>query len=226
MSSEYIYRKPLQRQRQSWYRRHFKLVTVLVVALGAGAYVYFLALGNQNAVTASNSQALHSSTPTRTVTSRYFQFKDSAVWKLNKSDSAPGMYIYEVQQKGSLIRRLTVYVNRLPVSLGLAANRVLPVSVTDGSTLQPTAISDPCSKTYTTGAPKSVKEITYNKVLMLCDPDPAQYSVIVGVSGGSYQLKMKRPDGQTAQFVITYQDFEIQPDSASLLNIVKSFTAL
>jgi hypothetical protein len=58
---------------------------------------------------------------------------------------------------------------------------------------------------------------------MLCDPDNTQYYVVLSEINGDYRLQLKRPNGMPIQFVITYKDVGLAPQSDSIVNIAGSF---
>jgi len=204
-------------------------VSLLFVAafVAVGYFIYTGLNKNQNQAVISAVETTEITGNKTTFTNDYFQFQDTGKWVLEKaSGSTDTKLVYHKYRKNVLEHELVVYINQVPIPLNLATSRVLPVRIINTNAFQITNISSPCVSSYAKGELHKVKELSINNATMLCDPDSAQYSVIVSEINGDYRLKHKRSSGTPIQYVMIYKDTGIAPLPDSLLNIASSFKTL
>jgi len=225
MSSAYVYRKRMTRTRHAEFRRRIILTIIaLIPFIAVGVFIY---IGlRQPDQTKPVTSAVEDRTITgnkRTFTSEYFQFDDTDTWVLDKKNSTKTKLTYHKFNKNVMEAEMMVYVNQVPIPLYLATPRVLPVRIVNDNSFEALNVSNPCGNSYAKGELHKVKEVVINSATMLCDPDSPQYYVVLSEFGGDYQLKLKRPNGQPIQFVITYKDLGLEPRPDSILSIANSF---
>ena len=223
MSSAYVYRKPVARPRYAKFWRRLVFLILLMVVAG-GLYFILTKHSAKPHSTTPTVEGLQTAGPKATFTNNFFQFEDTGNWVIDNADSTSSKFIYLKTSKGAPQSQLTVYVNQTPTSLSIAAQRVLPVQIVNNS-FSATAISSSCASQYTKGELPKIKEVSIDGATMLCDPDASQYTVILSEINGDYQLHLKRPTGQSVQFIIVYKGLSQTPQPDSLLNIARSFTA-
>jgi hypothetical protein len=223
MNSTYTYRKPVRRSRYAAFRRYLIIILGLVLVLGGAGFYILSSLRAKPSQPVSTAQVTTVADPKETFTGPYFQFQDTGKWSFDKHDSTNNKYVYLKYQKNELLHQLNIYVNQTPPPLNLAVQRALPLRIVNNNSFDITNVSSPCVAQYAQGELHREKEISINGAVMLCDPDNAQYSVVLSEIGGSYELKMVRPGGTAIQFVITYTDLGLDPQPDSLLNIAGSF---
>jgi uncharacterized protein (UPF0333 family) len=223
MNSSYTYRKPLRRSRYATFRRYLLVMLGVIIAVGGVGFYVLSSLHAKPSQPISTAQVTTVANPEETFTGPYFQFKDTGKWSFDKHDSTDNKFVYLKYQKNELLHQLNIYVNQTPNPLYLAVQRVLPLRIVNNNSFDITNISSPCGAQYAKNELHRVKELSINGAVMLCDPDNAQYTVVLSEINGNYQLKMVRPGGTSIQFVITYQDLGLDPQPDSLLNIASSF---
>lgn len=223
--SAYIYHKRVKRARHAEFRRRLILTIIaLIPFIAVGAYIYIgLRQPDQTKpVTSAVENSVITGNKT-TFTNDYFQFDDTDTWVLDKKDSTPTKFVYHRFRKNVMEAEMMIYINQVPIPLYLATPRVLPVRIVNDNSFMATSVSEPCGNGYAKGELHRVKEASVGGATMLCDPDSPQYYVVFSEIGGDYQLKLRRPNGQHIQFVITYKDLGLDPQSDSILSIANSF---
>ena len=151
----------------------------------------------------------------------YFMFKDSSQWVQDKSQSGPNEVNYYQYVNGTAERQLSVYINKTPTLTQLSSARVLPVSITNGDSLAAGNLSDNCGNSPQ-GNQRAVKEISFDGVTMVCDPNPNTFSVALAQPGGSYELHMTKSNVPVT-LTILYKDFSGHPNAQNVINIANSF---
>ncbi len=194
---------------------------LLLVAAIAGQKIYnqYIQLSNTPQTSLNNS-----STTVTGYINPYFLFKDTGKWARDSTNSTVNKLIYYQYQNGVVAKQLSVYINKQPTPIELAANRVLPVRVVNGDTLMAGSVSGSCSALQPSGT-TGVKEVTFNGIMMLCDPNNKNFSIILGQTGGDYKLTMTKSKlSQT--FIVVYQDYSKSPDANDIVNIANSFKVI
>ena len=62
-----------------------------------------------------------------------------------------------------------------------------------------------------------------NQVTFGCNPDSTNYTVVVGLIGGTNDMELTRPDSSKASYRLTYQNVTAQPNSRDVINMVETF---
>lgn len=216
MSRMYIYSR-------KYHRRNRRLV-------GLVSIVFFLGLGVAGMQVLSKYQHLSrttdttiNNTPVTTIgyINPYFMFKDSGKWVQDKSQTSPNEVIYYQYDSGTAVRELSVYINKTPSAMQLSSTRVLPVSVVNGDSLNAGSLSANCGASQPAGS-HQVKEINFDGVSTVCDPNPNSFSVALAQAGGDYNLHMTKSKNPFT-VVILYKDFSGHPDAQNIVNIANSF---
>ncbi len=214
----------MRRSRYSIFRRSLLIALTLIIALGGiGLFIYSGVHGTKANQPISAIQNTLITDNKETFIGPYFQFQDTGKWVLDKNSSNANEFIYLKYRGRVLEHQLKIYVNKVPIPLYLAVSRVLPVRIVNSNSFQVSGVSDSCSNQYALGEPRRVKEISIAGASMMCDPDTAQYSVVISEIGGDYRLHLVQPNGAQIQFVITYFDLGLSPTPDSVLNIANSF---
>lgn len=151
----------------------------------------------------------------------YFMFKDSAKWVQDKSQTSPNEVSYYQYTAGTIVRQLSVYINKTPSAMQLSSTRVLPVTVINGDSLSAGSLSGNCGAGQPASS-KQVKELSFDGVTTVCDPNPNTFSVALAQPGGDYHLHMSKSNNLLS-IVILYKDFSGQPDAGNVITIANSF---
>jgi hypothetical protein len=211
---------------------HLKALSVfLVIAIVAGAaLLYDIYTKNQAPATPISKTTVKTVTfDNKFFSTPYFRFTDSGDWQLIKNQSTGSKFVFQKYLNNSDLvqHQLIVYINSAPQPLELAASRVLPVEInSEGNSFIPTQVSDHCGKTYKSNELHKVELRQVNGSTLLCDPDQGQFRVIITKKGGDYNLKLKKANGTTANYIIIYQNQKIDPDSDTINQIANSFQAI
>lgn len=229
MKNGYVYRKIVRQHHRSVFRRRLlaALVLLLVIISAAGVLYYDLYRSNssgQNPVSEVEQQVI--SDNLQTFSSPYFKFTDNGKWVLKEDESSDDKYVYYRYRGLNIEHQLVIYVNQVPISLYLAVNRALPVRIVSSNSFDVTNVSGPCIRQYSSGELHKIKIVTIEGAGMLCDPDTPLYTVVLSEIDGDYRLSMRRSSGAPVQFVITYRDYRLEPETLVIKRIAASFQAL
>jgi hypothetical protein len=214
------------RRRASRLRFLAALTALVLIILIAVAIIYDVQKNDSLKPLNSKSQSQSVNGSLQTFYTGYFRFQDTGKWILNQQESTETKYVYYKYHGLQITDSLFVYVNQVPIPLYLATARVLPVREVNDDSLEATTISGPCGSTYKTGELRKIKIVTINGAAMLCDPDTPQYTVVLARVDGDYLIKMKRFSGASVSFVITFRDYNLEPQPETLTQIANSFQAL
>jgi hypothetical protein len=158
----------------------------------------------------------------------YFRFTDSGNWQFIKSQSTGAKFVFQkfLPNSDLVQHQLMVYINFTPPPLELAASRVLPVNLnSDANSFKPSQVSDHCGKSYKQGELHKVETRRLDGTTLLCDPEQGQFRVVLAKAGGDYNFKLKRSNGEVANYIIIYQNQKIDPDTDTVMQIANSFQA-
>jgi hypothetical protein len=210
-------------RRRSWLAAIVFLIFAIVAAIVI-YNVYQLDGATSKNIGATSHQVIAGP---QTFHSSYFQFSDTAKWVYAPNDSTSTKLTYLLYAAGLPVHSLTVYVNQTPLQSDLAVTRVLPVQIKNGNALALAGdISAPCSSLYGASDLKRIKTVSLSSTSFLCVPDSPQFSAVVGQVGADYNLKLKRADGETADYIVIYHNLSVDPDPAPFVRIMKTFQAL
>jgi hypothetical protein len=214
------------RRRASRVRFAVVSAALLLITIAVGAVIYDIKSSNSAKPQASKTHTQSVEGSLQTFYSGYFRFQDTGKWVLKQNESSQNKYIYYKYRGLQILGQLIVYVNQIPIPLDLASSRALPVRIINGNSLDATSISAPCSTTYGPSEAHRIKNVSINQATILCDPDTPLYTVVLSEIDGNYILKMQRLSGAPVQFVITFRDYNLDPQPNTLKQITNSFQAL
>lgn len=157
---------------------------------------------------------------------QYFQFQAPSSWQAIANETKGTHFVYRSYNASFVEQELVVDVNNAePEVLALVQTaRVLPAGIVDGSSLRTDgALSEHCEKVIKPSTPRSPLRLTMNNVSFVCNPDSATYQIAVGIGGGSTDITLTRPNGQTAKYTIIYRNHTATPNIRDLNAIINSF---
>jgi hypothetical protein len=210
---------------------HLKVLVAFLalILIGGGALIYDFYTKNQKPATPTSKATVKTvSFDNKFFSTAYFRFTDSGDWKFIPNQSTKSKFVFQKYLNNSDLvqHQLIVYVNSTPQLLDLAASRVLPVELNrESNSFTPMEVSKHCGTTYKPGELHKVEMRQISGSTLLCDPEQGQFRVILAKTGGDYNLKLKRSDGSTANYIIIYQNQKIDPDTSTILQIASSFYA-
>ena len=195
------------------------LIGLIVLAIRLDSFLQDRANTPQSTTSAQTSAYFASSN--KVFTTDYFQFQTPKNWAEIPAESTATKFVYRGINEPIIEDELIIYVNDVPGDL--SATRLLPVdSAAEGRELSHGSVSDHCREA-SANHNLDQKIVTFKKVSLNCDIDNTQYNVLVGLIGGTTRMKLKRPDGSTADYTILYRNVKAIPDASQLVGIVKSF---
>jgi hypothetical protein len=225
----YKYDKSYHQRSRKAHRRVVLAVAVTTFVVGLAGYVTYDFIRQMLSKEAPVSNATYSSVQGATVnlfSTPYFQFQTDDTWKEVTAEQKAGHYVYRSFKDGLVLRDITVDVNKKdPVPLALSrTNHVYPVTVDKmGRLIAQGGAGDHCKTLLPKNTPAVPTIVKQRQISFPCTPDSTLYQVAVGVIGGDTNIRMPRPDGSKATYVITYRDLTISPTDAALRNILASF---
>jgi hypothetical protein len=200
------------------------ITLLFLIAFGAVGYFIYTGLHRQPAKTATSAVVNTQITgDKKTFYNDYFKFEDTDSWVVKKDETNANKITYLKYHKNQQLAEMIVYINQIPAVLSLAVPRVVPVKIVNNTSLEANSVSDPCLSAYAKGELHKVREISIANTTMLCDPDSPQYYMVFGEINGDYRLNLRLSSGKPVQFIITYKDQGLNPQSTTPLNIANSF---
>jgi hypothetical protein len=151
---------------------------------------------------------------------QYFQFQTPHTWTAIANETTSDKFVYRESHSGITDAQLTIYVNQSPPSI--QSTRILPVTITPGKII-PDDVSPHCNTVAPGGNKQGYAQIKMLSVNFLCDSDNTNYSVLVGVKGGSNILTLERAEGKTATYIIYYENLKANPSGNQIKSIMGTF---
>lgn len=212
------------------YKRRVRLIVgllfVLLIAGSVGVYYIYKSRTKDTGKIIGASSVQHIAGPELYKTS-YFEFSASERWVLSSTDSTANKFTYLLYLGGVVSQTLTIYVNQTPIPDYLGVTMVLPVNIKDADALTVAGpISQPCGNLYGPTELKQVKTISIEGTSIVCVPESEEFTVVVGQLGGNYQLRLKRANGQLANYIIIYDNVSVGPDPSPFLQLLPTFQAI
>ena len=202
-------------------------IIILLIGLAVAAVIIDSLIEKNKSAPPSEPTKPVSSTVESSVevfTSPYFQFQTDKNWRAIANESTSTKFVYRRGTDNLVSADMTVFINSSPNDT--QATRVLPVTVSDdGTRLNASFISEHCNSKL----PKDIKAntgelpVTLNSVRFLCDVDGTNYTVIVGLENGTEAMKLNRPDGTSANYIIFIRDLRSNPNPKEFENIMDTF---
>lgn len=231
MSSYYRNQSYHSRKRALRRLRAVALVLLLVILVVGGllAYdVYRSSLASDTPGQSTKEVMSVIASDTAVQSSPYFQFQTTNKWRPIANETKDGHYVYR-QYNGPLVEQDFVVdvnrVDRLPLAL-IQTSRVMPIRIADDGMLHVEGgVSDHCKKYVPKGSEKTAQSVKVNQVTFNCNPDSTNYEVVVGVIGGTDNIVLRRLDGSTATYRMTYRNLMAQPSARDLDDIIETFEA-
>jgi len=165
--------------------------------------------------------------PTTTFTTDWFSFVAPKSWEeaanLHIKDK---MYVYRENNGGENLGLMKIFVNSDVVSYQNYYTRVLPVVIAEGYKLRPATIEPHCNTALAPGQNKGVPTIVNQaNTSFLCWVDGTNLYAVAGEVGGTSTLTLKRKNGESAQYIITYVNNAFTPSEDSFRQAIQSFEA-
>ena len=200
----------------------FLLLAILAVAAGIYAYYSVITRQDSNTEDTSTSQATkgYYASTVKVFRSPFFQLQLNNTWSEVPAESTPSKFVYRSLRANLIEHELVIYVNDIPKSL--AANRVLPVNLKADSEFLPIKVSDHCIGAAG-GSRIDSPEVILERVKFRCAADSTNYTVMVGLVGGSTILKLNRPDDTTASYTLYYRGLKATHDGSEITHIAEGF---
>lgn len=225
----YKYDKSYHHKSRKAHRRVILAGFFATTVLGIGGYIAYDVFRQIYDKQAPVSTANHSSvqgTSINLFTTPYFQFQTDDSWKEVGAEQKEGHYVYRSFKGTLVVRDLTIDVNKkTPDTTALVRTTHVYPTIVDpsGQLIAQGGAGDHCKTLMPKNAPKVPTEVKQRQVTFTCTPDASLYQAVVGVIGGTNNIKLPRPDGTSANYSITYRDVTITPTEAPLKAIIETF---
>lgn len=209
-------------------KRLFKkllLLAVLIIGVGGffgGKYIISNYFQEETILTDAPVENVGFFAPsTQIFRSPYFQLQANKSWAQDLNASTTNKFIYRSYNGPLIEQEVIIYVNDIPNDI--VVTRTLPVKVNETSkSLSLLPVSEACGKNLP-DKKRLVQQATVNGVMVKCNVDDNNYTLLVGVVGGTTSFNMMRPDGSTAKYAIYYRDVTANPGSLALEELLKTF---
>lgn len=196
------------------------LLAVLVTLGIAGDLVWQKLRTADSVVSVASTSSVQSAT-INLFRTPYFQFQADRTWVEVPEVSTPTKFIYRSSNGTLLEHQLTVYVNEHPPKK-LAATHVYTVEVDKRKFNEVSGAERHCNSD-TEGLKNEPKVITFNQVTFNCDLGSSTFTAFVGLQGGTNEIPIVRPNGETATYAIIYDDVTFSPNANQINSIMKTF---
>ena len=202
-------------------------VTILTLLLLVPAVIYVIISTLPPSPVTGKSIDKGKFDPTVTFTTDWFTFTAPKSWEeasnLHIKDK---VYVYRENNGGETIGLMKIYVNSEVVGYQNYYTRVLPVTIEDGSKVKPTSLQPHCSSVLTKEQNKGAPLVlTQAEVNFLCWVDGTNLYAVAGEIKGTSTLQLKRSNGETAKYIITYLNNAFTPSEGSFEQAIQSFEA-
>ena len=223
--------------------KRFAQISVVVAVIFAG-YLgvdrILASINERQTVVSTESNATVQSAQINIFQTPYFRFQADSNWRevtdeLNLANVAAGshQYLYRGFEGNFIEHELWVTVN-LPQDYILERHniptRVLPVRIEPDGTLTVTnSVSETCFDSLPDPEKSNVapRTLTQEEITYYCDPNNVNnYTVAVGVPGGTTRLLMPQSDGESVEVTITYRNVTATPEARQLRSILSTFRSL
>ena len=207
-------------------RTAFKVtVLTLLLLIPAAIYVIISTLPPNPVTGKSIDKGLFD--PSVTFTTDWFTFKAPKTWEEAANLHVPDkMYIYRENNGGESVGLMKVFVNSDVVSYQNYYTRVLPVNIEEDYKVRPLSLQPHCNTAIPEGQNKGKPIlVTQAQVNFLCWTDGTNLYAVAGEVDGTSTLELRRKNGETAKYIITYVNNAFTPSEGSFEQALQSFEA-
>jgi hypothetical protein len=157
---------------------------------------------------------------------QYFQFQTNDSWQEIATESKDDYYVYRSFNGPIIEHDIIIEVNKKTpeVEALVRTTHVLPVTVDgDGKLTSDQGVGEHCNIALPKDVPKIPTRVKHKNVSFICSVDAVLYQVKVGLTGGTTDMQLPRPDGTRATYSITYRNLKFSPDDNTVKNIINTF---
>lgn len=194
------------------------LLTILIAGLIIGDV---LRLRRKPAPPPTQQSTIIQQSPVSIFRTEYFQFQTGSKWAAIATDGNNGMYVYRNLDQSFIQQELDVYVNKTPNEL--TATYIVPVAAAVDGRLTARALSPHCKNALPADAKKTATPVTYLKVTFTCITDGTDFRVLAGIENGTPNMKLIRPNGASANYILYFHDVTANPSAEQFEQILNSF---
>ena len=165
--------------------------------------------------------------PFTVVKTSWFSFKVEKTWQsvpeLTKENE---VYTYREMQGPNPQGLMQIYINSQPKANEAYFSRVVPVSVEQGNSFFPKSMQPDCTSTTTDKLVQNSFPTTQAGTSFICWAGSSILYAVAGEVGGDTSITMKRQDGSTANYTITYRNLAFLADENTFPRVLSTFKAL
>lgn len=222
--ARYYYHLTNYHHKSRHYKRLRRFIIFFLILLAVAGTVLGLSVfrdSNQKVDPVSQETTIIQQSSVTVLRSEYFQFQATSGWSQVQGSTVPGQYLYRNLSNNLINQEISVFVNTLPEDM--TAEYVLPVSVDAKGLLHAEQTSEHCKNYSAKGISATSLESKYQDISFKCHVDGTDYTILVGLKGQSTTMRLPRPNGTTAQYVIRYRDLTANPGPGQVSNMISSF---
>ena len=161
--------------------------------------------------------------PFTTVETDWFSFRIEKTWvTVDDLTIKDKRYVYREMQGANPQGLLTIFVNSRPVGAEDFYTRVLPVTISEKTSLLPMVLQPNCN-TLKDQAGTSNHTVSQEGASFVCWAGGTTLYAVASEVNGDDTLTMQRRDGSTANYVITYRNLAFTENETTFQTVMKTF---
>jgi hypothetical protein len=162
--------------------------------------------------------------PYTTVTTDWFSFRVENTWEevpdITVKDQ---VYVYREKQGANPQGLLSIYVNSAPKGFEDFFTRVVPITLKeDGASINSLPMQPHCDEAVTPVVQQN-HMVTQGDTTFYCWAGGRVLYAIAGEVGDDTKLELKREDGSTATYTITYRNLAFSPNEGTFPKVLATF---
>lgn len=211
------------RKREKKFRRLTFFVVLVVSLFTLGISIDWLVgkyYGRETVVSSVSTATVQSAT-INVFRTPFFQFQADDSWVEVPESSTENKFVYKSLNGPLIEHQLTFYVNEAAPAK-MAATRLLPVEIVNGRFNKTAEIKEHCNTVLPEPKRLGVGIVSLEDVTFKCALDSNVYRVFVGAVGGTNEISIVRPNGETGVYTIVYDDLRYLPNANQIKTIIET----
>jgi hypothetical protein len=224
MSNYRVGKPAVTAKEQSKFKTFFRVFSITIALLTpAVAYIIWTSLPPNPVTGRTVDKGFFD--PFKTIETDYFSFRVEKTWEEVSELIIPGsMYTYREMQGKNPQGLLQIFINSSPRGSESYYTHVVPIVVKDGQFDNVHEMEPDCNTTNTNKLVQNFM-VTQGETTFLCWAGSSQLYSIAGEVGGDDKITLRRANGTTAEYAITYRNLAFTPNDASFARVLRTFKA-
>lgn len=161
--------------------------------------------------------------PYSTIKSDWFSFRVEQTWEeISEITVKDKVYFYREMQGKNQQGLLVIYVNSRPEGFESFYTNVVPVVIKDENSLESDEMQPHCDSATTPTVQNNYEATQANTTFTCWAGGPVMYAVAGEINGG-VKLKMKRENGDYAEYTIAYRNLAFTPNTTTFSKVLSTF---